>query len=115
MLADEIVVEFVAEARLVANGDGAARRGLDRRLDDVARPVALAGRNIARQHEIGQRGQRDVVRPADARFQHAAAPYRNARRLRHVVHALGFGESAHAPQLDIDDAAGVACAMACSA
>ena len=75
-------------------------------LDDVALPVALAGRDIAGQHEIRQRGERDVVRAPDAGFQHAAAPHRDAGGLRDIVHALGLAESAHAAQLDVDDAAG---------
>ena len=86
----EIVIEVVAEAGLVADRDGAVRRGFDGGHDDVALPVALAGRDVAGQHEIRQRGERDVVRAADARFEHAAAPDRNAGGLRDIVHALRF-------------------------
>ena len=97
---------LVAEARLVADLDRAARRGLHGGPDDVPLPVALAGRDVAGQDEIGQRRERDVVRAADARLQHAAAPDRNAGRLRDVVDLLRFGEAADAAQLDVDDAAG---------
>ena len=99
------MVERVAETRLVANRDSAPRRGLDGRLDDVALPVPLARRNVARQHEIRQRGQRHVVRSPHARLQHPAAPHRNPRGLSHIVHAFGLAEPRHAPQLDVDDAA----------
>jgi len=81
------------------------RRGFHRRRDDVAFPIALAGGDVARQHEIRQRGQRDVVRAPDAGLQHAAAPHRNARRLGHVVDPFGFREPSDPPQLDINDSA----------
>ena len=62
------------------------------RHDDVALPIALARRDVAGQHEIRQRGERDVVRAADARFEHAAAPDRDAVRLGDIVHALGASQ-----------------------
>src|ERR1044071_483118 len=102
---DVLEIERVSESGLVADGDGATRRGLDRRLNDVALPVAFAGGNVAGQHEVRQRRHRDIVRATDAGFEHAAAPHRNAGRLRYVVHLLRLGEAADAPQLDIDDAA----------
>ena len=46
------------------------------------------------------------MRASDTGLQHPAAPHRNAGRLRHIVDALRLGEPAHAPQLNIDDAAG---------
>ena len=47
------------------------------------------------------------MRAADARFEHAAAPYGNAMFLTDIVDALGFGESAHAAEFDVDDSAGL--------
>ncbi len=41
----------------------------------------------------------------DARLQHAAAPHGNAAFLRRIVHRDGFGKSAHAAELDVDDLA----------
>ena len=74
---------------------------------DVALPIALTRRNVAGQHEIGQGRQRNVVSASDARFQHAAAPDGNTVSLTEIVDTLGFGKSAHAPELDVDDAAGL--------
>src|SRR5207302_11080203 len=58
------------------------------------------------QGEIFKRGKRDIVAAADAGFQHATAPHWNAVFPGHVVHGNGLTEAAHAPDLDIDDAAG---------
>ena len=101
-----LVVQFVAESGLVTDHDGAARRSLDRRLNDVPLPITLAGRYVPGQHEIRQGCERNIVRPADPRFKHSAAPYGDSRRLRHIVHAPRLRESTDPSELDIDDAAG---------
>src|SRR3990172_11916478 len=75
-------------------------------LDDILGPVAAAGRYVAGQREIGQRRKRDVMRAADAGFQHAAAPHRNALVAAEIMNAPRRAVAAHAAQLDIDDAAG---------
>ncbi len=54
-------------------------------LNDIFDPVAAAGGDVPGQREIFQRGKRDVVRPADAGLEHAAAPDRNLPRLAEVV------------------------------
>ena len=43
------------------------------------------------------------MRAANARLEHASAPHRNSGRLRDIVYALGFGETSHAAEFDIDD------------
>ena len=45
----------------------------------------------------------DVLRPADARFQHAAAPDRHVESRAKIVDRAGRGKAADAPDLDIDD------------
>src|ERR1700733_2401637 len=85
---------------------GALRRDFHLRLDDVFGPVAAAGGGVAGPREIRQRGHGDVVRAADAGFQHASAPDRNRFLLAKIVDAAGYGVSADAAQLHIDDFAG---------
>src|SRR5438445_164884 len=102
----EIVIDGVAETRLIANRDRAPGSHFHCGRNDVAFPVTFAGRHISGQTEIRQRGERNVVCPPNARLQHAATPDRNSRRLSRVVHALGLAKSTYAAELDIDDAAG---------
>src|ERR1019366_3304899 len=104
--AHEIEIDGVAEAGFVAQRYGAVRRGFDGGLDDVPLPVALAGGDIAGEHEGGQAGERDVVGAPDAGLQHAAAPDRDAGGLGDIVHAFSLAESGDAAELDVDDAAG---------
>src|SRR5258708_27024605 len=47
------------------------------------------------------------MRAADAGFEHASAPARYGVRVCNIVHASGLAEAAYAPELDVDDAAGV--------
>src|SRR5262249_20015417 len=105
-LTDKVVIQVVAEAGLVANPNRASRGCLNRGRDNIARPVALAGGHVSGQRKVGQSRQSDVVRAAYTRFQHAAAPDREARGLRGVVDPFGLSESADASQFDVDDAAG---------
>src|SRR6185503_387174 len=100
-----LAIDRVAKTRLLTDMDGASRGGFDRRRDDVALPIAVAGRDIAGQNEIRKSGKRNVVRAPDAGFEHAAAPHRDSSGLRDIVNALGLAEPAHAPEFDIDDAA----------
>src|SRR5262249_21222458 len=61
--------------------------------------------DVARQNEVRERGQCDIVRASDAGFQHTATPDGNARGLSDIVNSLRFPETRDAAQLDIDDAA----------
>ena len=47
------------------------------------------------------------MRAPHARFEHAAAPHRNAVGLRQIMDAQRFAKSAHASELDVEDAAGL--------
>ena len=53
----------------------------------------------------GQRGEMEVVRAADAAFEHAAVPQRDAAVAGELVHRERRAEAAHPPGLDVDDAA----------
>src|SRR5271168_5099182 len=103
---DAVQARGVADARRGGNVYGAARRDFYFRLDDVFGPIAAAGGNIAGQREIRQRGHGDVVRAADAGFQHAAAPDGNGFLPAEIVNAAGWGVAADAAQFYIDDLAG---------
>src|SRR5207253_10229969 len=93
------------EAGVIPDFNCPAGCNLDRRLDDVARPVAPARRDIAREDEIGESGESDIVGAADTRFQHTAAPDRDTCRSGGIVHQASFAKSTHPAQLDINDAA----------
>src|SRR5713226_711991 len=84
-LLDAVEAWLVADARPGGHADGAAGRDLHLRLDDVGLPVAPAGGDVARQGEAGECRKRDIVRAADARLQHPAAPHRDAARLAEIV------------------------------
>ena len=62
--------------------------------------------NVAGKGEIWQRGHGDVVRAADAGFQHASAPDGNGFLLAEIVDAAGSGVTSDAAQFHIDDVAG---------
>src|SRR6185312_13869594 len=102
----EVHIDLITKAGIVANLNGSARRDFNGRLDDVTCPISLARGDIAGKNEIRQSGQRDVMGAPNAGFKHASTPDRNARGLRNVVNALRFREAANAAELDVDDAAG---------
>src|ERR1035437_2200865 len=104
--AHEIEIDGVAETGFVAQRDGAVRRGFDGGLDDVPFPVALAGGDVAGEHEVRQAGECHVVGAPDAGLQHATAPDRDAGGLGDIVYTFGLAESGDAAELDVDDAAG---------
>ena len=58
---------------------------LDERVDEVLLVVAPARREVVGQLEVRERGDVEVVGPADAALEHAAAPDRDAVRLAVVV------------------------------
>src|SRR5258708_15090012 len=82
-----------------ADGDG--------RFDDVLRPVTAGGGDVAREREVGQRGQGNVVGAADSGLEHAAAPDGDATLFGGVMDGDGFAEASDAADLDVDDAAGL--------
>src|SRR5260370_14941320 len=67
--------------------------------------MAFAGGHIAGEGEIGKRRECDIVRPADAGFEHPAAPHRNPVLLAEIVDAPRYGVAANPAQLDVDDLA----------
>src|SRR5580704_14706603 len=100
------MIDFIAKSIPIADSDRTLRGYFDRGHDDVAFPVAAACRNVAGKREVGQRGQSDVMGPANPGFQHAAAPDRNSGAGAHIMHAFGLRESAHTPEFDIYDPPG---------
>src|SRR5262245_11608975 len=102
--ADAVFPDVVADSGSLGRLDCAARRYRYRGLNDVLFPVARAGGNIARQRESCQRCHRDVMCPADARFQHATAPNRHTMLAADGFNALRLCMSADAAEFDIDDA-----------
>ena len=69
--------------------------------------VAGSGRDVAGQSDAGQGSQRQLRRPADAGFQHAANPQTNTCFPAQVVNLARFGPAADAGWFDVDDVAGV--------
>src|SRR6266700_3195593 len=63
-----VEVELVTEAGHGRDRDGSQCGNLYGRHDDVACPVTLAGRDVAGERKAGERRERDIMRPADARF-----------------------------------------------
>ena len=104
-LVDPGPVELDAEAGSGGHGDVAVD-DVDRRGDDVAGPEAPGRRDVARQREPVERGERGVGGPADARLQHPAAPHRHAALAAQVVDAPGRQVPADAAGLDVDDLGG---------
>src|SRR5438477_5238183 len=88
----EVAVDFVAEAGLIARCDRAPRRNFDGGRYDVALPVTIARRDVARKREVWQRRESAVMGAANAGFQHASTPYRDAGVFARVMHALGLPE-----------------------
>src|ERR1044072_5754876 len=65
-------------------------------------PVAGAGRNVSGQRESLERGHRDVMRPADAGFEHAAAPNRDVVLTTDAFDLLRLRMAADASKLKVD-------------
>src|SRR5277367_1894909 len=105
-LPDQVFTHLVAPPNALRNNDFTLARDRYLRLDDVFLPVTLRSGNIARQLEVFERRERNIVRAPDAGFEHTPAPYRNAPFLRRIVNRDGLAEAADAAVLDVDDAAG---------
>src|SRR5215475_10422094 len=97
---------MIAESRRLRGADCALWRDGDLGFDDVLDPVARTGGNIARQGVAGERRDGDIVRAADAAFEHAATPYRNILAGTVGLNFAGAREASNAAEFDIDDAAG---------
>src|ERR1700677_754711 len=106
-LLNQVSANLVAAAGCVGNGDFAGRGNADLGLDNVFAPVTAGSRDIARQREVFERREGDVMGAADARLEHAPAPYWNPALLGRVVNGDGFRKTSHAAQLDVDDLAGL--------
>src|SRR5882724_2251054 len=102
--------EFAARCESDAGSGRHANRALRRHghfgIDDVFRPIAIACGYVAGQGEIRKRGERDIVRSADAGFEHATAPNGDAALLAKIVDAACDRVAADAAELDVDNLAG---------
>jgi hypothetical protein len=74
MLLNPIFAHVVADPGLRRHNNRAIGPDLDARLDDVFMKVSLAVGYVARESEVGQGRQVDVVGAPDAAFQHTSAP-----------------------------------------
>ena len=95
-----------ADPRPLGHADRPRPAQLDERIDDVFPIITPAGREIMGQGEIREGGEVKVVGPPDSRFEHPAAPHRDAGRPAMVVDRPGLDDAADPADLDIDDAAG---------
>src|SRR5271166_2510141 len=74
--------------------------------DYIFVPVAAASGDVTWEGEVGEGGHSDILRTADAGFEHAAAPNGYVVALAKIVNALGLEETADATEFDVDDLAG---------
>src|SRR6266568_8164969 len=103
---DALAARFETDAGTRGYANRTLRRDRNFRIDDVFIPVAFAGSNITREGEIGKGRECDIVRAADAGFEHAAAPDGDAVTLAEIVDAPRNGVTADTAKLDVDDLAG---------
>src|SRR5881397_4174284 len=87
---DEIFLDRKSDTGTVTLSNLPGCRDLDRRVDDVLRPVTLTRGDITRQRKIRKAGKSDVMRASDARLQHAYTPYRYTVIPADIVYAPRF-------------------------
>ena len=82
---DSIHARRIPNSRLAQRSNRPVRRDSNLRLNNIFRPIAFTRRDVPRQYEVGQGRERNVLRPANSRFQHTPAPHRNSLLLAEVV------------------------------
>src|SRR5690625_5885839 len=90
--ADEVVVEFHADPRAIRDLLHTVHR-IEHDAGHVLVPVTAGAGGIARQDEVLQAAQVQVVGAADAGFKHPTTPYRCAEGERYVVNATRLQRS----------------------
>src|SRR5260370_14114090 len=105
-LLDPLAPRLVANAGTGGHANRPLRGDGHFGIDDVFGPVTLAGGDVAGQRKVSQGGESNIVRSADAGFEQAAAPHRNAVIAAEIMDAPRRSKSTHAAQLHINDAAG---------
>src|SRR5712664_1817735 len=103
---DQVVANMVTESGRGGDGNRAAGRDFDGRIDEVFFPIAFAGGNVAGQSVAGQGRDGDVANAPDAAFEHATAPDRNVARQAERLDLASAGVAADAAELDVNDARG---------
>src|SRR5208337_2158452 len=63
---DSVEVGFISQPGRLGDVDGPLPGHDHFRVDDILRPIPLAGRNVSRKRESGQRGHGDIVGPPDS-------------------------------------------------
>src|ERR1700732_1938538 len=77
---DAVNARCVADTRGRRDANRALTRHLNFRLNNIFVPISSTSRHITRKFKIFEGGHSNIVRAADAGFQHAAAPDRNRVR-----------------------------------
>src|ERR1700676_1317428 len=102
-LFDAIEARFETDAWPGRHANSPPQRTHHFRLDNVFHPIAATGRDVARQGEIRQGRQRDVVGAANSGLEHSPAPNGDALLVAKIVDLSRTGVTAHAAQLNVDD------------
>src|ERR1044072_1436655 len=95
------LINLKPNSRPIRSFDGSLGADRHRRLDNIFMPVTRAGGNVAGQSKSGESGHGDVVRAANSRFEHAAAPDGNSLPSRNGFDAFRLTVTADSAQLQI--------------
>src|SRR5438477_6287987 len=104
---DEVTIHRKTQTGCLRYANCAFAAYFDFGLNDVFVPISLAGGNISRQSETRLSRHGNVVGATDPGLQHASAPDGDSVFAADVMNLASASVSSHAPELDVDDAAGV--------
>src|SRR5580765_2141751 len=102
---DQIAFDGISDSGCSRSRDRTLGAYLDLRFNNVFVPISTAGGDVAGQRKSRKSGHRHVVSTADARFQHATAPYGYVIACAYIVNLAGFAMTTNTAQLDIDNSA----------
>ena len=104
-LSDHFGTHFKSNPRLLRGDDPAVCRDLNSGFDNVFMPVAFRGGDVTRECKAGERRHCNVMGPAYARLEHAAAPDRNFGIAAGLLDQFCLRVAAHTAEFYIDDLA----------
>ena len=103
---DQFTLHGIAQAGTGRSANRTVGADVDFGFDNVFAPIATTGGNVSGESESRQRGHSDVMSAADSRFQHAAAPHRDAAVEADIVYSSSPGVSADTSEFNIDNFTG---------